>query len=201
MKVGKIQSSQNFGRADGPRVRGGRSAVHEICHQMLCRKMFQPKNIPRTVRPMHRLASDTPVRCSLSKARTVRQGSADSLPLLRKFYQRPFLWEAKSEIIMADSPPGDRGRPAPAQNGGIGHLWIYMPKSLSPPTKPHRHHQKLSLSFSLKHVGETSRSRVFGMILGRSEHILGLFLQLSFMSSRYFIDSSPYILGFYHKRG
>ena len=50
VKVGKILGCLKFGSADGPQVRGGRSAVHEICHQRLCRKMFQPKNIQRTVR-------------------------------------------------------------------------------------------------------------------------------------------------------
>ena len=40
VKVGKILGCLKFGSADGPRVRSGRSAVHEICQQRLCRKMF-----------------------------------------------------------------------------------------------------------------------------------------------------------------
>ena len=49
---------------------------------------------------------------------------------------------------LADGPPMVHERSAPAQNGGTGHPWTYMPKSLSPPTIPHPHHQKLYLFLS-----------------------------------------------------
>ena len=35
VKVGKILGYMKFGSADGPRVRGGRSAIHEVFHQRL----------------------------------------------------------------------------------------------------------------------------------------------------------------------
>ena len=35
VKVGKILGCLKFGRADGPRVRGGRSAIHDVFHQRL----------------------------------------------------------------------------------------------------------------------------------------------------------------------
>ena len=56
--------------------------------------------------------------------------------------------------------------------------------------------KKLSLSFSLKHVGETTRSRLFGVIPGRSENIPGLFSSLCILSSRYFDESLTLVLGF-----
>ena len=63
-----------------------------------------------------------------------------------------------------------------------------------PSTKPHTT-SKSSLSFSLKHVGETTRSRLFGVVLGWSENIPGLFSRL-YMSSRYFDESLTLVLGF-----
>ena len=82
VKVGKILGCLKFGSADGLRVRGGRSAVHEICHQRLCRKMFQPQKYASDGPPRdrgrsaghrcNRLVLDTLVVCPLSKARTVR---------------------------------------------------------------------------------------------------------------------------------
>ena len=51
------------------------------------------------------------------------------------------------------------------------------------------------------HVGETTRSRFFGVVPRRSEHIPRLFSRFNIMSSRYSIDSSHYIRGFHHERG
>ena len=62
VKVGKILGCLKFGCADGPWVRGGRSAGHRC----------------------NRSASDTLVVCPLSRARTVRPGSTDSPPVLKK---------------------------------------------------------------------------------------------------------------------
>ena len=88
VNIGKILDRLKFGSADGPRVRGRRSPVYEVCHPKLRSaekgKRGQSAYGPRTVRPVHRLPSNTPVMCSLSKEWTVRQGSADGPPLLRK---------------------------------------------------------------------------------------------------------------------
>jgi len=97
VKDGKIQSCQNFGSADGLRVRGGWSAVHEVCHQRLrsaekC-KRGQSAYGPRTASHMHRLASDRPVMCSLCKERTVHQGSADGPHVLRNIFPESVLVE------------------------------------------------------------------------------------------------------------
>ena len=60
---------------------------------------FQPKKLysgqsakgPRTVRQSSvQTAADTPVMYPLGKAMTVRHGSADSPPLVRKIYQKQF---------------------------------------------------------------------------------------------------------------
>ena len=77
--------------------------------------------------------------------------------------------------------------------------YIGCPSHTPPPNRTQT--SKRSLSFSLKHVGETTRSRLFGVVPGRSEHIPGLFSWFSIMSSRYFNNSSPYVLGFHHERG
>ena len=78
------------------------------------------------------------------------------------------------------------GRPDLTYNGCPSH---------SPP--PNRtQHQKVSLSFSLKHMGETTRSRLFGVISGWSENISRLFSRLCIMSSRYFDESLTLVLGF-----
>ena len=158
MKCGKIQSCRNFGSADGPRVRGRRSPVYEVCHPKLRSaekgKRRQSAYGPRTVRPVHRLPSNTPVMCSLSKEWTVRQGSADGPPVLRKNLQKQFQWEAKSEIIKADGPPGGREQSAPVQNCGTGHPWTYMPRSLSLSTKPTPYPQKLSFFLSQARGGD-----------------------------------------------
>ena len=72
----------------------------------------------------------------------------------KKIYQRQFQWKVKSGIIKADGPPGGRGRSAPAQNGGTGHPWTYMPKSLSLSTKLTTNIQKLSLPLSQARGGD-----------------------------------------------
>ena len=75
-------------------------------------------------------------------------------------FQRQFQSGDVSEIIKADGLPGGRGQSAPTQNCGTGHSWTYMPKSLSLSTKPTPYPQKLSLSFSLKHVGGDIKVKV-----------------------------------------
>ena len=80
MKVGKILDCLKFGSADGPRIRGGRSAIHEF----FTRGCDQQKIAARTVRPW---TADGPLDAPVSfgytndvstkQARTVRQVSAD----------------------------------------------------------------------------------------------------------------------------
>ena len=50
VKVGKIMGCLKISSADSPRVRGGRSAIHEAVHQRLCREVLNLKNTLRTVR-------------------------------------------------------------------------------------------------------------------------------------------------------
>ena len=58
--------------------------------------------------------------CLLSKSRTVRHGSADGPPVLRKIEHRQFQLSIAAEIKEVDGPPKGRGRSAPGQNGGVG---------------------------------------------------------------------------------
>jgi hypothetical protein len=44
VKVGKILNKMKFGTADGPRVRGGRSAVHENCSPVALQSYFGPQS-------------------------------------------------------------------------------------------------------------------------------------------------------------
>jgi hypothetical protein len=80
--------------------------------------------------------------------------------------------------------------------GRPGLLYIGLSLSLLSPTRDI--HSKSPLSFSLKHVGKTSRSRIFGVIRGQSEHIPGLLSTFFIMSSRYFNESLTLVLGFTH---
>ena len=111
----------------------------------------------------------------LSKARTVLRRSADSPPVLGRIYQRQFQSAVRSIFSEADGPlQGSRTIRACAEQWGQPEL-TYIEVSLSfSPTNPHQT-SKSSLPFSLKHVGEMTRSRLFGMVPGRSEHIPGLF--------------------------
>ena len=87
------------------------------------------------------------------------------------------------------------------QKCGVGQALTYMDMSHSPPYQTDNKHPKRPLSFSSKHVGETSRSRSFGVIPGQSERITGHSATSSIMSSRYFIESQSHVLGFHHERG
>jgi hypothetical protein len=71
-----------------------------------------------------------------------------------------------------------------------------MSLSLLPPNRALL--SKSTLSFSLKHMGKTSRSRFFGVIRGHSEHIPGLLSRFFIMSSWYFDESLTLVLGFLH---
>ena len=115
--------------------------------------------------------------------------------MLGSFCQRQFSVGWQCENSKADGPPGYRGQSATGQKGGVGQTCLIMDVTLTTPTKPHPH-PKGSLSFSLKHVGETTRSRLFGVVPGRSENIPGLFSSLCIMTSQYFDESLTLVLGF-----
>ena len=102
-----------------------------------------------------------------------------------------------SKFSKADGPPEVTEGPRLRRTGGVARLDLYGVLLSSPTTKPTTFNHKLSLSFSLKHVGETSRSRAFGMIPGRSEDIPGLFSTISIMSSQYFVKSLTLVLRFH----
>ena len=107
VKIGKILGCLKFGSADSPRVRGGRSAVHETCLPEALQKSFKPQNYTADGPPKNRgrsadhrfnlQASDTPMSCLLSNARTVRQGSADSPPMVSSggSWQLDLSWATK----------------------------------------------------------------------------------------------------------
>ena len=99
MKVGKIMGCLKISSADSPRVRGGRSAIHEAVHQRLCREVLNLKNT----------------------LRTVRQRTADSPPVLGRFYQRQFQSVGSvKKNSKADGPPDFRGQSANGQKVGVG---------------------------------------------------------------------------------
>ena len=76
MKVGKILGYMKFSIADGPRVRGGRSAIHEVFHQ----RLWSSENCSADSPPMDRGRS---ARCT-GKLRLhrwcVHYASADGPP-------------------------------------------------------------------------------------------------------------------------
>ena len=130
VKIGRIQTCQIVGSADGPRERGGRSAVHETCLPKALQRSSKPQNYTADGPPKdsgwfadHRFNlqdSDTPMGCLLSKSRTVRQRSANGSPLVRKIEQRQFQSGVDQIFPKADGPPRKRGRSALGQIGGVG---------------------------------------------------------------------------------
>ena len=75
MKINKIQTCQNFGSVDGPRVRGGRSAIHKTCSPEALQKGCQSQqwNVDCPPKVRGRSAS-VPV----GHPQTVRPGTVDS---------------------------------------------------------------------------------------------------------------------------
>ena len=127
--------------------------------------------------------------------RTVRQRPADGPPVLGRIWQRQFQSGVSVKIHKrmvrqdtADSPRRDR-------MVGSARLDLYW-VSLSPPPPNRTPHPK-ALSLSLSSMwGEMTRSRLFGVVPGRSENIPELFSRLYIMSSRYFDESLTLVLGF-----
>ena len=93
VKVGKILACLKFGRADGPRVRGGRSAVYEVFHQ----RLWSAENCSADSPPMDRGRS---ARCT-GKLRLhrwyVHYASADGPPSIprtvRQVYRGRSAWD------------------------------------------------------------------------------------------------------------
>ena len=148
-KLAKILGCLKFGIADGPRVRGGLSAIHETCSPEALQRSCQPQKFIADSPPKdrgrsaHVWAEAVSVSCSVKNFKGGR--SAKGPRTVRDWTE---LW----------------GRPDLTYIGCLPHL----------PTKPNTT-PKVSLSFSLKHVGKTTRSSPFGVVPGRSEHIPGLF--------------------------
>ena len=95
MKCGKIQSCQNFGSADGPRVRGGQSAVNWT---------YSPEVLQRSCQPQKFIA-DSPPKDRGRSAHVWAEAVSVSYSV---------------KISKADGPPKDRGQSATGQNRGVG---------------------------------------------------------------------------------
>ena len=148
-KIGRIQTCQIFGSADGPRVIGGQSAVNWTC---------SPEALQRSCQPQKFIA-DSPQK---DRGRSAHVGQRKFSQLQCKKFQRRTVRQRT-----ADSPRLDRI---------VGSAWLDLYwMSPSPPPPNRIHTPKVSLSFSLKHVGKATRSSPFGVVPGRSEHIPGLF--------------------------
>ena len=173
-KIGRIQTCQIFGSADGPRVSGGQSAVNWTCSSEALQRSCQPQKFIADSPPKNRGQSAyagqiLPEAVSVSwQCKKFKGGRSARLSrTVREWTER---W----------------GRP--------DFTYIGCPSHSPPPNRTQT--SKSSLYFSLNHVGETTRSRLFGVVPGRSEHIPGLFSRLCIMSSRYFNESLTLVLGF-----
>ena len=102
MKVGKIMGCLKISSADSPRVRGGRSAIHEAVHQRLCREVLNLKNT----------------------LRTVRQRTADGPPVLGRICQKQCQSSCSVKNSKADGPLGYSGQSANGQKGGVGQTLL-----------------------------------------------------------------------------
>jgi len=102
-----------------------------------------------------------------------------------------------SEFLEADGRQGIADGPRLRRTGGSPDVTYMGCRFLLPPPNGPLS-TKISLPFSLKHEGETSRSRLFGVVPGRSESITGHFATIFIMSSRYFVKSLTLVLGFHH---
>jgi len=148
-KIGRIQTCQIFSSADGPRVRGGQSAVNWTCSSETLQRSCQPQ----------KFIADSPPK---DRGRSAHVG------------QRQFQSVAVYKIFKGGrSAKGPRTVRDWTESWGRPDL-TYIGCPLHLPTKPNTT-PKVSLSFSLKHVGKTTRSSLFGVVPGRSEHIPGLF--------------------------
>jgi len=159
VNIDKILDRLKFGSADGPRVRDGRSAVHEKCSPEALQKGCQPEfysggrstNGQRMVRgsPVH------PVRIGYTEGASSEQGADGSswnrgqsasvgksspeavlVGCLIKFFLRRTVRQSR-----ADSPRLDRK----VRSGCLTYMGCPF---LFPPTNPHQTSKRLSLFLS-----------------------------------------------------
>ena len=132
---------------------GGQSAVHETC---------PPEALQRGCQPQ-KYNADSPPK---DRGRSACAGQNLPEAVSVGWQCKKFKGGRSARISRTVREWTERwGRPDLIYKGCPSH---------SPP--PNRTQtSKSSLSFSLKHVGETTRSRLFGVVPGRSEHIPGLF--------------------------
>ena len=112
VKVGKILGCLKIGSADSPRVRGGRSAIHEAVHQRLCREVVNRRNSLRTVRQR---TADNPPK-DRGQSASVGQYLPEAVSVG---------WQCENS--KADGPLGYRGQSANGQKGGSWQLnlsWV-----------------------------------------------------------------------------
>ena len=142
-----------------------------LVHQRLCREVLNRKITLWTVREssVHPASFGYTGGLPLSKERTVRRRSADSPPVLGRIYQRQFQSGGSVKIQRRTVRQDTEDSPRLDRMVGSSRLDLYWMSLSLPSTKPHT--SKSSLSFSLKHVGETTRSRLFGVVSGWFEHI------------------------------
>jgi len=180
-------------RADGPAQVGGRSApLTQSC----------PETFFVSGGKESWSADGPPMGCGRSAIgpRTVRLSAsralADGPPVDRGQSARGLLHG--SLCAQVDSPVMDRGRSAHVQKGGVSQYLTYIGVSLSSFHQIRPHPLFLS-SLSLSSMWwELSRSRSFGVIPGRSEHIPGHSVTFFNMFSRYFVKSLTLVLGFHN---
>ena len=157
-KIDKILDRLIFGSADGPRVRGGRSAVHWTCQQRLCREFVSRKLYWQTVRQW---TADGPRVTGASGQLRIhrwcvlwacRGRSAQCPRTVRRCWVKlnrgSFSGEFSRKFSEADGPPGYRGRSAPAQNWWGRAAWLIWGVAFFSPHQTD-HFQPKALSLSL----------------------------------------------------
>ena len=153
---------------------GGQSAVLENC---------PPEALQRSCQPQKYIADSPPK----DRGRSAHVGQILPETVL-------FGWQCKNFKGGRSAGISRTVRDWTERWGRPDLTYIGCPSHTPPPNRTQT--SKRSLSFSLKHVGETTRSSLFGVVPGRSEHIPGLFSRLCIMSSRYFDESLTLVLGF-----
>ena len=122
-KIGRIQTCQIFGSADGPRVRGGQSAVNWTC---------SPEALQRSCQPQKFIA-DSPPKDRGRSAHVWAEAVSVSCSV---------------KISKADGPPKDRGQSATGQNRGVGQTWLILDVPFTSPPNQTLLQKCLSLSLS-----------------------------------------------------
>ena len=122
-KIGRIQTCQLFGSADGPRVRGGQSAVNWT---------YSPEVLQRSCQPQKFIA-DSPPKDRGRSAHVWAEAVSVSCSV---------------KISKADGPPKDSGQSATGQNRGVGQTWLILDVPFTSPPNQTLLQKCLSLSLS-----------------------------------------------------